>query len=55
MDLTERTLADERTLDFRVLQLFVTVEDDTVYLHLGFLIDVHIEQYLVLVTRILCL
>ena len=55
VDLTEGTFADERSLDLRVLQFLITVEDDTVYLHLGLFVDIHIEQHLVLVTWVLCL
>ena len=53
MDLTEGAFTEERTLDLRVLQFLVTIEIDAVNLHLGFLVDVHIKQHLVLVAWVL--
>ena len=55
MGLREGALGEELTLDFRVREGVVAVDDDVANLHLLFFVDLHIEYHLVLVGHIVAL
>ena len=44
VDLSEGALADQGALDLAVLQFLVAVKDQFVHLHLGLLVDIHVED-----------
>ena len=55
VDLAKGTLAEHRTLDLVVVDLFVADDDDLVDFHLGLLVDVHVEDHLVGLLRVVAL
>ena len=55
VDLSKGTLAEKRTLDFTVLQLIVTFEDELVNLHLLLLVNLHVENHLIGLFRVVAL
>ena len=55
MGLGEGSLAEHSTLDFRIRQVVIALDDNVAHLHLLFLVDDNIENYLVLVRHIITL
>ena len=55
MYLLERSFLKQAALDFRVGQILVALDDDLAHLHLLFLVDDDVEDYLVLVHDVLAL
>ena len=55
VDLTEGTLAEERTFDLLIGELIVTRYKDIAHLHLVLLVDIDIEHHLTLVVGVVAL
>ena len=55
MDFAKGTLAEHRTLDFLVCQLFVALEDDMANFHLRLLINIDVEDDFVLTRHVVAL